>query len=240
MSCGKTSASPAAGSSDSLERDIEPLLLGARAVIGEVEALLDQRIDIDEPVLARALARVQQHVLDDRIGALAVLHDLVEIAAQHSGQLVDLPARLVVDRQAFQRVLQLVDQLARDRREIIDEIERVLDLVRDAGGELAERGELLRLHQAILRGAQVLERRGSSRVRACTSSNRRTFSIAITAWSAKVVTSSICLVGERPDVLRVSSSTPIGITLAQHRHGRGRCDSRQPSASRCMVYSGRP
>ena len=32
----------------------------------------------------------------------------------------------------------------------------------------------------------------SSRVRACTSSNSRAFSIAITAWSAKVVTSSIC------------------------------------------------
>ena len=33
----------------------------------------------------------------------------------------------------------------------------------------------------------------SSRVRACTSSKRRAFSIAITAWSAKVSTSSICL-----------------------------------------------
>ena len=32
----------------------------------------------------------------------------------------------------------------------------------------------------------------SSRVRACTSSKRRTFSMAITAWSAKVSTSSIC------------------------------------------------
>jgi hypothetical protein len=30
--------------------------------------------------------------------------------------------------------------------------------VRDAGGELAERGELLGLHQAILRGAQFVER----------------------------------------------------------------------------------
>ena len=38
----------------------------------------------------------------------------------------------------------------------------------------------------------------SSRVRACTSSNSRTFSIAITAWSAKVVASSICFVGEGP------------------------------------------
>src|SRR6516164_2602481 len=33
----------------------------------------------------------------------------------------------------------------------------------------------------------------SSRVRACTSSNSLTFSIAIAAWSAKVLTSSICL-----------------------------------------------
>ena len=33
----------------------------------------------------------------------------------------------------------------------------------------------------------------SSAVRACTSSNRRTFSMAMTAWSAKVSTSSICL-----------------------------------------------
>ena len=33
----------------------------------------------------------------------------------------------------------------------------------------------------------------SSAVLACTSSNSRVFSMAITAWSAKVVTSSICL-----------------------------------------------
>ena len=34
-----------------------------------------------EPVLARAFARMQQHVPDDGSCALAVLHDLVEIAA---------------------------------------------------------------------------------------------------------------------------------------------------------------
>ena len=55
---------------------------------------------------------------------------------------------------------QFVDELDRDDREIVDEIERVLDLVSDAGGQLAERGELLRLHQAILRGAQVFKRLG--------------------------------------------------------------------------------
>ena len=86
MSCGKTSASPAAGSNDRLQSDIEALLLGPRPVIGEVEAFLDEGVDIDRPVLARAFARVQQHVLDDGIGALAVLHDLVEVALQRIRQ----------------------------------------------------------------------------------------------------------------------------------------------------------
>ena len=82
--------------------------------------------------------------------------------------------------------------------------------MRDAGGELAERGELLGLHQAILRGAQIVEGCGSSLVRACTSSNRRTFSMAITAWSAKVATSSICCSVNSSTTARVSNSAPIG------------------------------
>ena len=72
--------------------------------------------------------------------------------------LADLGARLVVELHSVKRLPQFVDQFGRDSREIVDEIERVLDLVRDAGGELTERGKLLRLHQAILRGAQVLQR----------------------------------------------------------------------------------
>ena len=55
----------------------------------------------------------------------------------------------------------------------------------------------------------------SSRVRACTSSNSRTFSIAITAWSAKVVTSSICFSVNGRTVVRVRSAmTPIGLPRA--------------------------
>ena len=59
---------------------------------------------------------------------------------------------------SFKACLQFINQFGRDGREIVDEIERVLDLVRDAGGELTERGELLCLHQAVLRGAQILQR----------------------------------------------------------------------------------
>ena len=42
-------------------------------------------------------------------------------------------------------------------REIVDEIERIFDLVRDAGGQLAERGKLLGVDKPILRGPQVLQ-----------------------------------------------------------------------------------
>jgi hypothetical protein len=49
----------------------------------------------------------------------------------------------------------------------------------------------------------------SSRVRACTASNSRTFSIAITAWSAKVATSSICLSPNGRTSERVNMITPI-------------------------------
>ena len=59
---------------------------------------------------------------------------------------------------ASKRLPQFVDEFDRDRREIVDEIERVLDFVRDTGGQLAERGKLLRLDKAILRGPQILQR----------------------------------------------------------------------------------
>src|SRR4051812_42890823 len=48
-----------------LDRDVEAGLLGSRPMIGEVQALLDERVDVRKAPLARALARVQQHVLHD-------------------------------------------------------------------------------------------------------------------------------------------------------------------------------
>jgi len=45
-----------------------------------------------------------------------------------------------VERDWFEHVTQLIGQFRRERGEIIHEIQRVLDLVRDACGELAERG----------------------------------------------------------------------------------------------------
>ena len=68
----------------------------------------------------------------------------------------------------------------------------------------------------------------SSLVRACTSSNSRTFSMAITAWSAKVVTSSICFSVNGSTLSRAACRwTPIGDALAQQRHAE-----HSPSSSR--------
>ena len=87
-----------------------------------------------------------------------MLHDLVEVALQHVRDLADLCSQLVVEVGSGKRLPQFVDEFDRDGREIVDEIERVLDLVRDAGGQLAERGELLGLHQAVLGGPQIFQR----------------------------------------------------------------------------------
>src|SRR4051812_6524351 len=63
----------------------------------------------------------------------------------------------------------------------------------------------------------------SSSVRACTSSNSRTFSIAMTAWSAKVVTRSICFGLYGPGTIFATKITPT--TLPSRRSGT-------PSAAR--------
>ena len=81
----------------------------------------------------------------------------------------------------------------------------------------------------------LLQRFAEIAVRACTSSNSRTFSIAITAWSAKVVSSSICLSVNGRTALRCkdddanrrrlrSSGTPSTVRTA--RHSRGKCEFR--------------
>jgi hypothetical protein len=53
-------------------------LFGPRSVICEIEAFFDEGVDIDGSVLARALALVQQHVLNDRVCTLAVLDYLFD------------------------------------------------------------------------------------------------------------------------------------------------------------------
>ena len=101
---------------------------------------------------------MQQHALDDAVGAPAVLGDLFEIAGQHRGGFFDIAARVLVERRDAGRrgLLQLVEQLDRQCREVVDEIERVLDLVRDPGGQLPQRGHFCRVDHIGLRRLQFL------------------------------------------------------------------------------------
>ena len=87
--------------------------------------------------------------------------DPFEIAGQHLSDLVDLVALTLVERSECRRGrrLQFVKQPDRKARKIVDEIERVLDLVRDAGSQLAERRHLFSLNQIGLGRLQVVQRR---------------------------------------------------------------------------------
>src|SRR5262249_6604220 len=60
--------------------------------------------------------------------------------------------------------------------------------------------------------------RTSSRVRACSSWNRRTFSIAITAWSAKVLSRAICFAEKGRGPRRWIVIAPIATPLTEKRH----------------------
>ena len=85
---------------------------------------------------------------------------------QRFHQFGDLTAILIAQTRVLQCVLQLIEEFGGDPREIIDEVKRILDLMRDAGGELTERGELLCLDQPILCGPQSSSDFANSRVRA--------------------------------------------------------------------------
>ena len=77
-----------------------------------------------------------QHAFDDIVGAPAVLADLFKIACQHVDGFVDLGALVISDCSNHRGscLLQLVKQFDRQPGEVINEVQRVLDLMGDAGG----------------------------------------------------------------------------------------------------------
>ena len=139
-----------------LQRDVEVLVLGAGAVIGEVERLLDQALRSTSrrsPVTPRECSSMLLTMPSARLPCSAIFSRLpVSISTVSS-----ISARsFVAERRQRRRrrLLQLVEQFDRQPGEIVDEIERVLDLVGDPGGQLAERGHLLGLDQIGLRRLQ--------------------------------------------------------------------------------------
>src|SRR5829696_2285527 len=58
----------------------------------------------------------------------------------------------------LQHVPELIDELQRQGREVVHEIERVFDFMRDPSSQLTERRKLLRLDEPILGGPKLLQR----------------------------------------------------------------------------------
>ncbi len=192
------------------QANIEPAVLGAGAVVGEVQCLVDQIVEIDLPALPADAARVLQHALDDVIGALPMLGNLFEVAGQHLEGFVDLGALVVVQRRNRRRggLLQFVEQFDRQASEIVDEIERVFDLVGDPGGQLPKRGHLLRLDQAGLRRSQVAQRAGNQ-PRVFHRNNR---------LRRKILQQRNLLVGKRSDFLAIGGDIAKQDPILAKRH----------------------
>ena len=105
------------------------------------------------------------------------------------------------NRYTAQDVLQLIDQFGGDPRKIVDEIERVLDLMRDACGQLAERRQLLGLDKAVLSSAQVLQR-------GCDVLEQARVLDCYGDCAPKVLIKSTVFWGKAPGVLRRTTSMP--------------------------------
>jgi len=81
-----------------------------------------------------------QHPRDDIVGPPTVFGDLCEIATKHVDCFVDLGTPLVVQYRNHRggALFQFVEQFDRQPGEVVDEVERVLDLVSNARCELAQ------------------------------------------------------------------------------------------------------
>ena len=110
------------------------MLLSALFVRAQRERLADDLVQVDHRARGVALARERQQVADDLRGALRLAQDGLEAAL-----------RLLVDRSLREPL-----GPGQDRRE------RVVQLVRDAGDRLAERGELFRLQQLVIQIARLI------------------------------------------------------------------------------------
>lgn len=115
--------------------DIEGCILRTLAVIGQVDVLSEESVQVSRLSLAGSTSRVQQHAAHDVVGALAVLANLAEILFQVGEKIVHV-FRNGSRKQVFllcQLICQLAQQISRELGEVDDEIEGVLHLVGDSG-----------------------------------------------------------------------------------------------------------
>ena len=118
---------------------------GPGAAPGDGGELAHELVQVGLAPLARAAASELRHALDDGVGAAPVLQHQAEVVGQDRGGVVDLGAerRIEVGIGAVKCLTDLLAAVPRELGEVEDEVERVLELVGDAGGEHAHGGHLL-------------------------------------------------------------------------------------------------
>ena len=128
------------------------------AVIGKAGVFIEQIVDLSGLPLTRA-APHHEHVVNDAVGAVAVLKNAPHVVGEILAYLVNQFALLLV--QCFdtlvQYLCQLFHQFFRRLREVFHKIQRIFDLMRHTCGEFAERGQFLAHDNLVLRHPQVVQ-----------------------------------------------------------------------------------
>ena len=109
-------------------------------MVGEIEALFEQVIQVGRPGGLGSLACMREHILDDAVGAIAVRLDLGEhvLDGRELTECLVALSRIELLNGCIEPFLELLEKLHRDFGEIHDEVERILDFVRHTGRQLTE------------------------------------------------------------------------------------------------------
>ncbi len=91
------------------------------------------------------LPSVHQHASHDAIGTVSVGGNRLKVGLEGLQQIVDVVSCLLIEsfRNRIQDLAELFQQLHGCFREVVHEVERIFDFVRDTGGQLAKRCHFL-------------------------------------------------------------------------------------------------
>ncbi len=143
------------GVGDEVQEDLLDLA-GARE---DGDRLVRVALDEDDLLVQRGAAEQLDRLLDDaaQIDRLELVGALAGEVEQRADDVLDLEPGLLDQPEPVVRLRAGLDLLEQELDQAEDREQRVVDLVRDAGREFADRGELAALHHLLLEAAALGE-----------------------------------------------------------------------------------